>query len=204
MWGDGGVGPVGPCRRRTAGRGGMRRSGGREAADVEPGWRRLGGGGATVVLTARRQKRDRCLERGSRCRAEVFRTASPHVLYQSFCTGHGTVRQAFQKTLVFNVNWNCIGCSTLSVDTVIRDLRQLRRGYRMWVICGSPDRFFKEATSTPSELRHVFIKRGSAVLPHSLRTRLQCHRVETPFGAGDDAVTDVCQKGDRATVLRNP
>jgi len=28
--------------------------------------------------------------------------------------------------------------------------------------------------------------------------------VETPFGAGDDAVTDVCQKGDRATVLRNP
>jgi len=84
-----------------------------------------------------------------------------------------------------------------------RDLRQLRRGYRMWVFCGSPDRFFKEATSTDSELRRVS-NVGPAVLPHSLRTRLQCDRVETPFGVGDDAVTDVCQKGDRATVLRNP
>jgi len=84
-----------------------------------------------------------------------------------------------------------------------RDLRQLRRGYRMWGICGSPDRFLKEATSTPSELRHLS-NVGPAVLPHSLRTRLQCDRVKTPFGAGDDAVTDVCQKSDRATVLRNP
>jgi len=33
---------------------------------------------------------------------------------------------------------------------------------------------------------------------------LQCDRVETPVGAGDDAVTDVCQQGDWATVLRNP
>jgi len=68
---------------------------------------------------------------------------------------------------------------------------------------GRPTGFSKEATSKPSELRHVS-NVGPAVLPHSLRTRLQCDRVETPFGAGDDAVTDVCQKGDRATVLRNP
>jgi len=33
-------------------------------------------------------------------------------------------------------------------EQYIRDLRQLRRGYRMWVICGSPDWFFNEATST--------------------------------------------------------
>jgi len=99
------------------------------------------------------------------------------------------------------VTGNCYGRGTIRSGN--RDLRQLRRGYRMWVICGSPDRFFKEATSTPSELRHVS-KVGPAVLPHSLRTRLQCDRVETPFGAGDDTVTDVCQKGDRATVLRNP
>jgi len=73
----------------------------------------------------------------------------------------------------------------------------------MWVVCGSPDRFLKEATSTSSELRHVS-NVGPAVLPHSLRTRLQCDRMETPFGAGDDAVTDENQKSDRATVLRNP
>jgi len=70
-------------------------------------------------------------------------------------------------------------------------------------ICGSPDRFFKEAISTPSELRHVS-NVGPAVLPHSLRTRLQCYRVETPFGAREDGVTDVSQKSDRATVLPNP
>jgi len=73
----------------------------------------------------------------------------------------------------------------------------------MWVVCGSPDLFLKEATSTSSELRHVS-NVGPAVLPHSLRTRLQCDRMETPFGAGDDAVTDENQKSDRATVLRNP
>ena len=68
----------------------------------------------------------------------------------------------------------------------IRDLWQLRRGHRMWVICGSPDWFFKEATSTLRSFGMYQMWVGS--LPHSLRIRLQCDGVETPDGAGDGAV----------------
>jgi len=66
------------------------------------------------------------------------------------------------------------------------DLRQLRRGYRMWIICGSPVWFFKEATSTLWSFS--MYRKGVGSLPHSLRIRLQCDGAETPDGAGDGAV----------------
>jgi len=74
----------------------------------------------------------------------------------------------------------------MCLPIVIRDLRQLRRGYRMWVICGPPDWFFKEATSTLRSFGMYQMWVGS--LPHSLRIRLQCDGVETPDSAGDGAV----------------
>jgi len=54
------------------------------------------------------------------------------------------------------------------------------------VICGSPDLFFKEATSTLLSFGMFPMWVGS--LPHSLRIFLQCDGVETPDGAGDGAV----------------
>jgi len=56
----------------------------------------------------------------------------------------------------------------------------------MWVIFGSPDWFYKEATSTRRSLGMYQVWVGS--LPHSLRIRLQCDGVETADGAGDGAV----------------
>jgi len=57
----------------------------------------------------------------------------------------------------------------------------------MWVICGSPDWFFKEATSTLRSFGMYQMRVGS--LPHCLRIRLQCDGAETPDGAGDGAVS---------------
>ena len=54
------------------------------------------------------------------------------------------------------------------------------------MICGSPDLFFKEATSTLLSFGMFPMWVGS--LPHSLRIFLQCDGVETPDGAGDGAV----------------
>jgi len=56
----------------------------------------------------------------------------------------------------------------------------------MWVIGGSPDWFFKEATSTLKSFYMYQMWVGS--LPHSLRIRLQCDGVETPDGAVESAV----------------
>jgi len=77
-------------------------------------------------------------------------------------------------------------CSFSSTICAHKDLRQLRRGYRMWVVCGSPDWFFKEATSTLWSFGMYQMWVGG--LPHSLRIRLQCEGVENPDGAGNGAV----------------
>jgi len=102
----------------------------------------------------------------------------------SICVHHYTLRAPCPKGQ--GISNECTGDPHVCLNRGIRDLRQLRRGYRMWVISGSFDWIFKEATSTLRSFGMNQMWVGS--LPHSLRISLQCDGVETPDGASDGAV----------------